>query len=102
MTSAQPDLFLLAAGGKLTPAQRRTLAPRKGTQPKGYAKPPGSGPAGETCKTCQHICRVETGARKKFRKCALMEAHWTRGPGSDILASAPACSLWQKRESQQA
>lgn len=91
----QPDLFALAAGNKLSPAERRRLTPRKGTKPNGYAKPPGSGPAGETCKSCQYFCRIRWSPKKSFRKCGLLEAHWTHGPGTDILASAPACSMWQ-------
>jgi hypothetical protein len=67
-------------------------------QPRGYARPPGSGPAGETCKSCQHITRIATRAGKVFRKCGLMQKAWTHGPGTDIRAGAAACSLWQKQE----
>lgn len=68
---------------------------RKG-QPNGYAAEPGRGPAGETCGTCKHFRRMEY--RRKYFKCALMQAAWTHGPGSDILKSAPACRLWEKPE----
>lgn len=70
-------------------AARRRLA--KGS----YADVPGTGPAGETCKGCQHYFRKEMGS--VYRKCELTRAAWTGGPGTDILASAPACSKWEKR-----
>lgn len=44
---------------------------RKPTVPKGYAAPPGTGPKGETCKTCVHICRRSMG--KTYLKCGLAE-----------------------------
>jgi hypothetical protein len=93
----QLDLVELAGGPMLTRDQRKKLNPRKSTRANGYAKRPGSGPQGETCKSCAHIRRIRSGSGKGFRKCGRMEAHWTRGPGSDILASAPACSLWEAK-----
>ena len=54
-----------------------------------YAAPPGTGPSGETCGSCEHIWRSE-----KYRKCNLMRACWTSGPRTDILARSPACSKW--------
>ena len=72
--------------------------PKRGkhyVQQRGYVAPPGTGPAGETCGSCQHIKRVAGGARV-FRKCGLNQARWTGGPGSDILAGAPACRKWAK------
>lgn len=68
-------------------AERRNKHPRKG-----HAWYPGTGPEGETCKSCKHytIRRFS----KAYRKCGLMEAHWTGGPGSDIRASDPACKFW--------
>jgi hypothetical protein len=95
MLPGQLDLFELAAGPMLTPAQRRAIAPKRKAKANGYAKRPGSGPQGETCKSCAHLRRVQSGARRTFRKCALLERNWTCGPGTDILASAPACSLWR-------
>jgi len=94
--AAPLDLVELAGGPMLTPAQRRKLH-RKATKPNGYAKPPGSGPAGETCKSCDHIRRTQSDGGNQFRKCGLLEAHWTRGPGTDILAGAAACSLWKPK-----
>ncbi len=69
-------------------AARRRLA--KGS----YADVPGTGPAGETCKTCKHYGGVRLS--RLYRKCELTKAQWTSGPGTDILASAPACSKWEK------
>lgn len=88
------DIF----GNEVTEAEARRLMKRKGTQPNGYAAPPGSGPSGETCRTCAHIYRVETGSRKTFRKCALVKP--THGPGTDIRAKAPACRRWERRASE--
>lgn len=87
----QPDMF----GGADEVTIVRTSKPkRKATVPKGYAARPGSGPAGETCKSCEHYVRRDWG--DKYRKCGLMRAKWTRGPGSDIKARSPACAKWQE------
>lgn len=66
---------------------------RKKTVLRGYADTPGTGPAGETCRSCRHYARVEHA--KVYLKCALMRARWTGGPGTDILARSPACSRWE-------
>lgn len=58
----------------------------------GYFMMPGTGPAGETCRTCKHYSVSDRG---KYRKCLRMERRWTHGPGTDILARAPACSGWE-------
>lgn len=62
----------------------------------GYAYPPGSGPAGETCGTCEHCTATGTGG--KYKKCELLRAVWTGGPGTDIKLSALACRKWTKKE----
>lgn len=72
-------------------------AKRKPTEPKGYAGLPGTGPAGETCKTCRHKAAPGDTARV-YWKCRLMRAHWTGGPGTDIRMRSPACSKWEARE----
>lgn len=59
----------------------------------GYYSLPGSGPEGETCRTCNHYVRIHHA--RVYRKCLKNEAKWTKGKGSDILASAPACSGWE-------
>lgn len=58
----------------------------------GYAAPPGSGPLGETCRTCKHYRSVPY-HNKRYRKCSLTRP-WTHGPGSDIKAKTPACRWW--------
>jgi len=66
---------------------------KRKTVPKGYAAPPGSGPAGEKCNTCAHFSgRMRS---RRYLKCELMRAHWTGGPGTDIRARSPACARWQ-------
>lgn len=67
---------------------------RKPTQPSGYATKPGSGPAGETCKTCCHAWRANHG-NGHFWKCELVKP--TRGPGTDIRLKSPACSMWKRK-----
>jgi len=59
----------------------------------GYPAPPGSGPAGEKCKTCRHIRRNQMS--KVYIKCAVIEYRWTGGAGTDIRANSPACRYWQ-------
>lgn len=63
------------------------------TRPNGYADVPGHGPEGETCKTCRHIVRIRRS--RVYFKCHLARAGWTHGTGTDILASSPACRLWE-------
>lgn len=66
-------------------------------RPNGYAKPPGSGPEGETCGSCFAYHSISY-HRKSYPKCELNRHNWTHGRGSDILKSAPACSLWRKKD----
>lgn len=80
-----------------TVVESKFALPKKGRKPtpkRGYAAPPGTGPKGETCKTCKHIARVQHA--KTYIKCGLQRAHWTGGPGTDILTKAPACRFWEK------
>lgn len=65
---------------------------RPPTKANGYAAPPGSGPEGETCKSCVHLYRNEYA--KVYLKCDLMRAYWTGGTATDIRAGSPACSRW--------
>jgi hypothetical protein len=70
--------------------------PRKRSKdptPAGYAGQPGTGPTGETCKTCKHLFRNRMA--KTYLKCGLLKAEWTGGRKTDILASSPACRLWE-------
>jgi hypothetical protein len=95
MTDDVPDLFSGLPEGALTPAQRRTLYARVPVKRGHYARP-GSGPAGETCGTCQHYRTVCSGSGKTFRKCKRAEGAWTQGPGSDIRKKDPACCGWER------
>lgn len=63
--------------------------------PRGYAAKPGSGPAGETCRTCQHSCPIRHHDRN-YWKCAHLRPNWTHGPGTDIRLKSPACTYWQQ------
>ncbi len=60
----------------------------------GYAARPGSGPAGESCKTC--ACAYAVGRTRNYWKCSLVKR--TSGPGSDIRLKSPACSQWRRKE----
>lgn len=86
------DLF----GEEIAPPRLVTKSGRKPTPNRGYAARPGSGPAGETCKSCKHYTLRQYS--KAYRKCGLMRAAWTCGPGSDIKAGSPACAKWERPE----
>lgn len=59
----------------------------------------GTGPAGETCRTCRHYTRLQHHDRVHL-KCGLMQAYWTHGPGSDIKAGWPACSQFERKDGE--
>jgi len=59
----------------------------------GHAANPGTGPAGETCRTCKHKAAVHHARR--YWKCGLTRATWTGGPGSDIRLKDPSCRYWE-------
>ncbi len=80
-------------GHEITLDQARALLKRKDPTPNGYAAKPGTGPVGETCKSCRHLYRNEQA--KTYLKCALTRACWTGGRRTDILAKAPACEKWE-------
>lgn len=81
-------------GQEVTVEQARERKKRREPELKGYAALPGTGPEGETCKSCKHYTVRQFA--KRYLKCGLMKAHWTSGRGSDIKASAPACRRWEK------
>lgn len=63
--------------------------------PNGYAARPGSGPKGETCKTCEFAVKSQ-GGRRYYWKCKKLGVmNWTHGPGTDIRLKSPACRFWQ-------
>lgn len=80
-----PSLFNWDEPMKLPKAKRG--------QPKGNAAPIGSGPQGETCKTCRHSYAVKFA--KTYHKCRLVRA--TSGPGTDIRLKWAACSRWEAK-----
>lgn len=82
------------------PLTAPTRKKRKPTVANGYATTPGTGPAGETCKTCKNIVRRHSESGKSFLKCALR--NWTNGTGTDIRASSPACSGWEAKKPEAA
>jgi hypothetical protein len=55
--------------------------------------PIGSGPPGETCKTCRSATRIKY-HDKTYYKCGLMEKCWTHGGASDIKLRWEACRSW--------
>lgn len=89
------DLFgnpIIPDGPAMTPAERRKLT-RREPVPKGYAAEPGTGPEGETCRTCKHHAIMQYA--KSYHKCELRRATWTGGRGTDILVRSPACKMWE-------
>ena len=85
MIAMTKDLF----GGEPKAAGKRSYAAR------GYARPPGSGPSGETCKTCEH-CTATSGGNWKGYKCAVIKHRWNHSPATDIALRSLACERWQQ------
>lgn len=75
---------------------KRVLQAQAKRQASGYAAMPGTGPAGETCKSCRH--RVARQYAKAYWKCRLMAAAWTHGRSTDIRLKSPACRRWEAPE----
>lgn len=60
----------------------------------GYAAAPGTGPFGETCRSCRHICGVR--GNEYSSACSIGK----RGPYGNLLYISPgaeACRLWEPR-----
>lgn len=75
-------------------------SPKKKLVANGYPKPPGSGPAGETCKTCEFKHRIQIRSGKGFWKCLKFHSpqtqhQWSGCISSDIRLKSPACSFWE-------
>jgi hypothetical protein len=67
---------------------------KKRIKRRGHAWQPGTGPEGETCKTCRFISHKRMG--NTYIKCGHPSApKWTGGPGTDIRARDPACIKWE-------
>ncbi len=89
------DLF----GVEITEDEARKKLKRKGPTANGYAWKPGTGPKGETCKSCRHYIRNYQA--RVYLKCGLMRSKWTGSIKTDILAKAPACKFWEKPDASQ-
>lgn len=61
----------------------------------GYPAPPGTGPKGETCKTCENLCAKHMAST--YYKCVVMKSAWSGGGGTDVKVRSPACSYWKPR-----
>lgn len=79
-----------------TPAEAKRERRRAKEVCRGYYAPPGTGPAGETCRSCRHTDYVQYA--KRFWKCARRSASWTHGPGTDIRLKSPACKGWEAKD----
>lgn len=79
----------------MSPAERKRLfsRPKPPHWSKSHPAEPGTGPKGETCKTCAHLFRNEHS--KTYLKCHLMRRHWTGGGATDVKAGDAACSKWE-------
>ena len=73
--------------------QKAFVDPYKGRS-KAHPARPGTGPKGETCRTCAN--------RKSFRyhmkfyhKCNFVK--WSHGLGTDLRLKDPACKFWEKK-----
>jgi hypothetical protein len=65
--------------------------------PSAYAAAPGSGPAGKTCRDCEHAEGwTNRRGNKTYWKCGLVKH--TSGPGTDIRVRTPACSRFKPKE----
>ena len=65
-------------------------------RPRGHDKPPGTGPAFETCGSCRNLIRRCEGNRV-VRKCWLMNQKWNRGISTCVRVRDAACSLWEEK-----
>lgn len=83
----QPQLF---DDPTARPPEKAPQAKRLGW--KATPAPIGSGPPGETCKTCQYMRRVKI--NKTYLKCYLMVKHWSFGGATDVRAGWDACREW--------
>ena len=62
---------------------------------RGHAAMPGTGPNGETCRSCLHsVCKS---LAKNYWKCELAKARWTGGGATDVRLRDPACAKWSAK-----
>lgn len=72
--------------------ERKRAKRRASETPNGYYAAPGTGPAGETCKTCRHAERHQSS--KAWWKCG-KNPRQTGSRRTDILLRSPACIGWE-------
>jgi phage gp16-like protein len=87
----------LESAPALSDAGRKRRQRRLRERPRGHAMPPGTGPDGETCRTCRHSTRVEL-ATKGVHKCGANRARWSASVVTDIRLRDPACAKWEARD----
>jgi hypothetical protein len=61
---------------------------------RGYAAPPGTGPEGESCRTCKHI--YTNHAAKTYYKCRISPCQSKTRKG-DVSSISPACHKWEAK-----
>lgn len=97
MSDTYVDLFGRVQTWQPKPKDKHGKAKQRAN---GYPKPPGSGPAGQTCQTCEYKTVIEIRSGRRFWKCLkfkspLVERKWSGSISSDIRLKSPACSLWE-------
>lgn len=98
--TAQIDLPLdgnpiIPDGPAKTPLEKRREKRRAAEQPRGTYAAPGTGPAGETCRSCEHA--TQQGGRRTWYKCAKARSRWTGSRRTGIRLSTPACIGWEAK-----
>lgn len=76
--------------------RKKVAKARRDPVPSGHVAAPGSGPAGETCRSCAHLARVEYA--RDYLKCGLNRHNWTGGRKTDVRAGDAACSKWESKK----
>lgn len=61
---------------------------------RGWAAQPGSGPEGETCKSCKNSYIHHRQNGKNWWKCALLKP--THGAATDLRLKWTACNRWEQ------
>jgi hypothetical protein len=86
--------------GAMTDAERKRALRQASETPRGYVMPSGTGPRGETCKSCRHSAvKQPRGGSGNYWGCLLFDrdSGWTHGPRTDIRLRYAACSKWEKK-----
>lgn len=76
-------------------------AKRRKATIKSHPALPGTGPAGERCRSCVNYRAIPSMGNYVYRRCALMLTNGSPGLGDalgyPINANDPACSKWEAR-----